>query len=156
VHITGNEIGVIDVAIGGVLGWGGGAWTQWRSSRTARLDARSDRCRDSYAALILALDYLERAWTASETLEPDDRVRTMGEITGKSIREIHQAYVTVLLAGSEEARNRAKTARNVAWDLNDRLQGRGDELNLDQLGRLFAAFSDAARSFVQLAEHELA
>jgi hypothetical protein len=155
VHITGDEIAVIDVVIGGVLGWGGGAWTQWRTSRNARRDARSDRCREAYAALILDLDGLERAWTAGETLEPDDRLKTMGEISGRSIREIHQAYVAVLLAGSEEAKKRAKAARNAAWDLNDRLHGRGGGLNLDTLGDLFAAFSDAARLFVQCAEQEL-
>ena len=146
---------MLDVVIGGVLGWGGGAWTQWRTSRNTRRDARSDRCREAYAALILALDGLERAWTAGETIELDDRLKTIGQISGRSIREIHQAYVAVLLTGSKEAKNRAEAARNAAWDLNDRLHGRAGGLDHETLGNFVNKFTDAARLFVERVEHEL-
>jgi uncharacterized membrane protein YccC len=155
VHLSGEEAAAINVGIGAALAWGGAAWNQWRTGRHSRHDARTDRRRDSYAALILSLDGLERAWTATETLEPDDRAQTMGAITGMSLREIHQAYVAVLLADSDEARKKAKAARNAAWDLNDRLHGRNGGLDVPKLGELLNLFSNSSYEFVQLAEREL-
>jgi hypothetical protein len=155
VHLSGEEAAVINVGIGAALAWGGAAWNQWRTSRHTSRDARADRRRDAYAALILSLDRLERAWMADETLESDDRVQTMGAITGGSLREINEAYVAVLLAGSDGAKKKAKVARNAAWDLNDRIHGRNGGLDVAKLGALLKAFSDAAYEFVQLAEREL-
>jgi hypothetical protein len=155
VHITGEEAAAINVGIGAALAWGGAAWNQWRTSRHTRRDERADRRRDAYASLILALDDLERAWRASETLEVDKQAQTMGAITGGSLREIHQAYVAVLLAGSDEARKKAKAAHTAAWDLNDRLRGRDGGLDVTKLGNLLSAFSEATFQFVKLAEREL-
>jgi hypothetical protein len=103
VRITGEEAAVINIAIGAALAWSGAAWNQWRTSRHAGGEARTNRRRDAYAALIIALDHLERAWTAGETLESEYLAHNMGQITGEAVREIHRAYVTVLLAGSDEA-----------------------------------------------------
>jgi hypothetical protein len=155
-HITGDEIAVINVVIGGVLGWSGGAWSQWRSSRIARLDARSDRCRDAYAALILTFDHLVRALDDDETLALDERIPIMGEVTEKSLHEVNQAYVMVLLAGSNEARPIAREAQNAVFDLNTLLQGPSDKVNQDEFDRLLTAVGDVTRSFVHLAERELA
>ena len=154
-HITGDEIAVINVVIGGVLGWSGGAWSQWRSSRIARIDARSDRCRDAYAALILALDHLVRALDVDEALALSERIQIMSEVTEKSLHEVNQAYVMVLLAGSKEARSITRDAQNAVFDLNDLLHRTSDKVNQNKLDRLITAVPDVTRSFVRLAEREL-
>ena len=154
-HISGEEAAGINIAIGAALAWGGAAWNQWRIGRQASADARSDRRRDAYAALILAFDHLNRAWTAGETLESEHLSQNMGEITGGAMREIQQAHVAVLLTGSAEAKRTAKAARNAAWDLNDRLRGRVDRVDAEKLFDLFDAFTLAAKEFVQVAEREL-
>lgn len=154
-HITGEEAAAINIAIGAAIAWGGGAWNQWRTSRHVREGARSDRRRDAYAALILAFDHLERAWIANGTLEPDYLAQSMVDVTGGALREIQRTYVSVLLTGSSEAKQKAKTARNSAWDLNDRLRVRDDDIDVQKLFAQFDAFSVAAREFVQVAEREL-
>ena len=155
VHISGEEAAAINIAIGAALAWGGGAWNGWRTDRRTTRSAQADRCRDAYSALILAFDHLARAWTASETLEADDLKQNVGAVTGSAVREIQQTYVAVLLVGSDEARKKAKAARDAAWELNDRLSGRGDKTDAPKLFSLLDAFSDAARAFVQVAQHEL-
>jgi uncharacterized membrane protein YccC len=155
VRITGEEAAVINVAIGAFLGWGGVTWNQWRTSREARRHARIERGRDAYAALILALDHLYRAWMANETLEPEDLARNMGEVTGRAVREIQRTYVAVMLAGSEEARVKARAAHDAAWELNDRLHGRSENsTGVQDLFSLFDAFTVATNGFVRAAEAE--
>ena len=80
----------------------------------------------------------------------------MGQVTSGAVREIHRAYVAVLLTGSDEARQKAKAARNAAWDLNDRLRSRGDSIDAPNPFALSDAFGAAAHEFVQVAERELA
>ena len=64
-HISGEEAAVINIAIGAGLAWGASAVNQ----RRVRRDALASVRREAYATFILALDHLERAWTAPETLE---------------------------------------------------------------------------------------
>lgn len=80
----------------------------------------------------------------------------MGELTGGAVREIHRAYVAVLLSGSKKAKAKAKAARTAAWDLNDRLNGQ--VYGVDGVRNLFVlleAFRTAAGEFVEVAEQEL-
>lgn len=150
-HITGEEAAVINVAIGAVLASGASALNQFR----VRRDAQATRRREAYAALILALDHLERAWKAPETLEDEYESKKMGAVTGQAVREIQRGYVAVLLVGSKKAEKEARKVRETAWALNDYLNGgsRRDALK-SELPRLFDAFSAAGAGFIEVAEHE--
>ena len=109
--------------------------------------------RDAYAGLIGALDQLQRAWDAPETLTaPGDQ--KMGAVTGEAVGRIQQAYGVVRLVGSEDARAKARVAWSAAWDLSNLLNTPGDKLS--KLGTTFDAFSAAAREFVDQAEAEVA
>jgi hypothetical protein len=66
--ITANEVtaisGIGGAIIGGALTWAGGWLNQRGQSNARRIEVR----RDAYAGLIGALDHLQRAWEAPETL----------------------------------------------------------------------------------------
>lgn len=150
-HLTGEELAVINIAVGAGLAWGASALTQSR----ARQDARLARRRDAYATFILALDHLERTWNAPETLEAEYGPQTIGQVTAHAVREIQRGYVVVLLVGSEKAKKAASTVRKSAWALSEYLNSRqpGDPLK-SNLGQLYEAFENDSRSFVKVAEDE--
>jgi hypothetical protein len=98
--------------------------------------------------------YLERAWNAPETFD-HKRKENMGEITGKAVREINHAYVTVLLAGSKEAKKAANESRSAALKINDGLSQSEISTDPDKILALVDSFVLAANSFVKVAEREL-
>jgi len=94
---------------------------------------------------------------AGETLEVDVREQEMGAITGSAVREIQKTHMAVLLVGSDEAKQKAKTACDAAWELNDWLRERKRSYTpaMPKLGSLLDSLSDAAFEFVKTAQHEL-
>lgn len=150
-HISGEEAAVINIAIGAGLAWGASAVNQ----RRVRRDALASVRREAYAMFILALDHLERAWTAPETLENEYGSWNMGQVTGQAVREIQRGYVTVILIGSKRAKDAAREARQAAWVLNDHFCGiERKDPSKPNLGTVFDDFSAASRKFVEVGEEE--
>lgn len=150
-HLSGEELVVVNIAIGAGLTYGASAVTQ----RRARREAKTTRRQEAYAAFILTLDHLQRTWDHPETLEDEHSSQKMGDITAQAVREIQRTYVPVLLVGSKKAKQEAHKVREAAWAFSDYLNGgsRDDPLK-SKLGKLFGEFTDASRSFIELAEAE--
>lgn len=150
-HLPGEVTALISVIVGAGLTWTTTAWSQGR----ARRDARASQRREAYAAFILALDHLERAWSAPETLQSEYLTKKMGELTGQAIGEIQRVYVVVLLVGSKQARAAAEKARTAAWDFNNRLNsGREPGALMPRLSDVYDNLLTAAREFVEAARSE--
>ncbi len=66
-HISGEEAAAINITIGAGLAWAAPAVNQ----RRVRRDALASVRREAYETFILAMDHLERACTAPETLEDE-------------------------------------------------------------------------------------
>src|ERR1039457_1455530 len=98
-HLSGEEAAAINISIGAGLTWIGTALTQHRT----REDAKGTLRRDAYTVVILALDHLDRVWTAPGTLDDETSAKTLGTITGQAVGAIEQATVPVLLTGSKRA-----------------------------------------------------
>ncbi len=148
---TTTEATLAGAAIGAIITLAGGAVSQYRQ----RTDRRTEIRRDTYAALIVELDYMERVWNAPERLAvPGDQ--KLRAITGETVGRIQQANAAVRLVGSGEARTKAKAALDAAWDLSNLFNTpHTTQQLLDNLSPTLEAFTDAAREFVKQAEAEV-
>lgn len=148
-HITGEETAAINIAIGAMLALCSATLTQ----RHAQQDAKVIRCREAYAALIMAVDHLENAWMAPKTLGYEFSSSNGKKITGEAVREIQRAYVAVRLVGSKEAKQTAGEVMSAAWEIYFCLY-EGDAAERKQLDGIFDAFVKASAKFIKLAEDQ--
>jgi hypothetical protein len=150
--ITGNEVtaisGIGGAIVGALLTWFGG----WQAQRGQDNSRRTELRREAYAGLIGALDRLQRLWESPETLAIPDGQKVPAA-TAEAVGRIQDAYGTVRLVGSKDARAKARAAWSAAWDVSNRLNNpRKTGLNL---GQVIEAFTAAAQEFLKQAETEV-
>ena len=153
VALIGGGAAVLGALIGGVSGWATAAATARREHK----EARDERRRDAYAALIIAVDRLDRTWRAPATLDAA-AVSAMRPVTGQAVAAIQRCYVAVLLTGSRRAQEAAGLVRTSAWELHDRLyplSAQTQPVSGSSLNDLLDAFTADGRAFVEVTQDEL-
>jgi hypothetical protein len=154
VALIGGGAAILGAVIGGVSGWATAAAT----ARRERKEARDARRGEAYAALIIAVDRLDRTWRAPATLDDTAAASAMGPLTGQAVAAIQRCYVAVLLTGSRRAQEAAGLVRTSAWELQDRLYPPGRQtqpVSGSSLKDLLDAFTADGRAFVEIVQDEL-
>jgi hypothetical protein len=118
--------------------------------------AGNDLRRGAYAGLILALDRLDEfCWPLLQTAAAA-KAPAPKDVSAAAVA-VQEAYVAVLLAGSDRAWKAADRARDAAWDIEDCVKPGGSRtsaagLTLEQLARVF---HKNRRDFIDVARDEM-
>jgi hypothetical protein len=150
-------IGTGGVVLGALVSGIPGVWVaQWTTSIADR-HAQDQRRRQAYDTFIIALDNLETLfWKGPAPLDETAAAKLIGPQTGPAVAAIQQAYVAVLLTGSEPAREAADMARRAAWAIDDHLNPQaGKARGGIALETLMQKFTSQRKTFITQAQKDL-